>query len=87
MRSGRIGQRAATIAAMALKLQLSDENLLADLMGSLANNGCLTNRVAPTACKVVYPLALDSREAWLEVGFFVRAWQIRHPGVQAVLSI
>ena len=71
---------------MALQLELNDEVLLAEIMDALARNGCLTNQIAPTACRVVYPRASDHREAWLEVGFFVRAWQVSHPGVEAQLS-
>ena len=72
---------------MALQLELSDADLLAEVMGALSRNGCLTNRVAPKVCRIVYPLASDAREAWLEVGFFIRAWQIHHPGVEAILSL
>jgi hypothetical protein len=71
---------------MALQLELNDEVLLAEIMGALARNGCLTNRITPKVCRVVYPRAEDAREAWLEVGFFIRAWQVQHPGVEAVLS-
>ena len=69
-----------------MKLELSDEALLVEIMGALARHGCLTNRIAPRACWIVYPRAEDTREAWLEVGFFIRAWQAQHPGVNAVLS-
>ena len=71
---------------MALKLELNDEVLLAEIMGALAHNGCLINKISPKACRVVYPRAEDVREAWLEVGFFIRAWQAQHPGLEAVLS-
>jgi hypothetical protein len=71
---------------MALQLELSDEDLLGELMGVLALNGCLTNRIAPTVCRVVCPRTWGAREARLEVGFFVRAWQIHHPGVTAIHS-
>jgi hypothetical protein len=69
-----------------MKLELSEEALLVEIMGALACHGCLTNRIAPRACRIVYPRAADKREAWLEVGFFIRAWQAQHPGVNAVLS-
>ena len=69
-----------------MKLELSEEALLVEIMGALARQGCLTNRIAPGACRIVYPRAADKREAWLEVGFFIRAWQAQHPGVKAVLS-
>jgi hypothetical protein len=72
---------------MALQLELSDADLLAEIMGALSRNGCLTKRITPRVCRVVYPRASDAREAWLEVGFFIRAWQIHHPGVEAILSL
>lgn len=71
---------------MALRLELNDEALLVEVMGALARNGCLTNLITPKECRVVYPRASDQREAWLEVGFFIRAWQVQHPGVEAILS-
>lgn len=71
---------------MALKLEVSDEELLGEVMGALALNGCLADRIAPTVCRVVCPRTWEPGEAQLEVGFFVRAWQARHPGVTAVLS-
>jgi hypothetical protein len=72
---------------MALQLELSDADLLAEVMGALSRNGCLTNRINPKVCRVVYLRASDAREAWVEVGFFIRAWQIHHPGVEAILSL
>ena len=71
---------------MALKLELNDADFLAEIMAALSRNGCLTNRITPKVCRVVYPRASDAREAWLEIGFFIRAWQVQHPGVEAVLS-
>jgi hypothetical protein len=71
---------------MTLRIDVNDEELLADLMGALARHGCLTNRIAPNACRVVCPRARDAREARLEVGFFIRAWQAHHPGVEAILT-
>jgi hypothetical protein len=72
---------------MALQLELSDADLLAEVMGALSRNGCLTNRITPKVCRIVYPHASDAREAWTEVRFFIRAWQIHHPGVEAILSL
>jgi hypothetical protein len=71
---------------MAMKLELSDEKLLGELIGVLARHGCLADRIAPNACRIVYPRAWTAREAQLELRFFVRAWQTNHPGVTAVLS-
>jgi hypothetical protein len=71
---------------MAMKLELSDEKLLGELMGVLAHHGCLADRIAPNMCRIVYPRSWTAREAHLELRFFIRAWQTHHPGVKAVLS-
>jgi len=71
---------------MALKLEVNDEVLLPEIMGALARNGCLTSKITPNVCRVVYPRAEDAREAWLEVEFFIRAWQVHHPHVETHLS-
>jgi len=69
-----------------MKLELSDEKLLGELMGVLAGHGCRADQIAPNVCRIVYPRAWTAREARLELTFFVRAWQANHPGVRAVLS-
>jgi len=71
---------------MTMKLELSDEKLLGELMGVLAGHGCRADQIAPNVCRIVYPRAWTAREARLELTFFVRAWQANHPGVRAVLS-
>ena len=83
----RPGGLATIDGVMALQLELSDADLLPEIMGALSRNGCLTNRITPKVCRVGYPCASDAREAWLEVGLFIRAWQLHHPGVEAILSI
>ncbi|HEX6680471.1 MAG TPA: hypothetical protein VF063_07480 [Gaiellaceae bacterium] len=70
---------------MTFTLELSDEDLLGELMGALALQGCLTERIGPNACRVVTPQGWTPREARLEIGLFVRAWQARHPGAEAAL--
>ena len=69
-----------------MKLELSDEKLLGELMNALARQGCLADRIAPNVCRIVYSRTWTTREAQLELRFFVRAWQANHPGVTAVLS-
>jgi hypothetical protein len=71
---------------MAIKLELSDETLLEELVNALVQHGCLADRIAPNVCRIVYPRSWTAREAQLELRFFVRAWQANHPGVTAVLS-
>ena len=70
---------------MTFTLELSDEDLLGELMGALTDQGCLTDRIGPNACRLVTPHGWTAREARLEIGLFVRAWQARHPGLDAVL--
>jgi len=69
-----------------MKLELSDEKLLGELMGALTRHGCRADQIAPNVCRIVYPRAWTARDARLELTFFVRAWQVNHPGVRAVLS-
>jgi hypothetical protein len=71
---------------MTLRLELSDERLLGELIHALARHGCLADRIAPNACRIVHPRAWTPDEAQLELSFFLRAWQANHPGVVAVLS-
>jgi hypothetical protein len=71
---------------MTMKLEVSDEKLLGELMGALTRHGCRADQIAPNVCRIVYPRAWTAREARLELTFFVRAWQANHPGVRAVLS-
>jgi len=71
---------------MALKLELSDEKLIGEMMNTLARHGCLADRITPNVCRIVYPRTWTAREAQLELRFFLRAWQTNHPGVVAVLS-
>ena len=71
---------------MTLRLELSDERLLGDLINALARHGCLPGLVSPNACRIIYPRAWGQDEAQLELRFFLRAWQANHPGVVAVLS-
>jgi hypothetical protein len=71
---------------MTFTLELSDEDLLGELMGALALLGCLTDRIGPNVCRVVTPPSWTAREARLEIALFVRAWQGRHPGVEALLT-
>jgi hypothetical protein len=71
---------------MAMTVQITCGELLSDLIDAFARSGCVANRTAATSCQIVHPLASDQREAWLEVAFFLRAWQLRHPGVGAELT-
>jgi hypothetical protein len=69
-----------------MKVEITDAKLLADLVAALKRGGCSADATTRRACRVVHPLATSENEALLEVAFFVRAWQLRHPGVDATVT-
>jgi hypothetical protein len=69
-----------------MTIEITDSDLLTDLVDAFARGGCIADRTTGTACSVVHPLASDDDEALLEVAFFLRAWQLRHPDVGAKLT-
>jgi hypothetical protein len=60
--------------------------LLPELMTGLADCGCLAESVTPSACRVVQPDASSAENARVELDFFLRAWELRHPGVQTAVN-
>jgi hypothetical protein len=71
---------------MQMQVEITDGNLLAELVDALTRSGCRADPTNRRACRVVHPLASSENEALLEVAFFVRAWQLRHPGVGATVA-
>ena len=71
---------------MPMRVRLSEPGLLRDLVAGFLRNGCVAHELDDRSCAVVHVNALDAQEAWVEVEFYVRAWQTRHPGVAAVLT-
>ena len=71
---------------MPMTVEITDGQLLADLIDALSRGGCRAQRATQRACKVVHPLASNEQEARLELAFFIRAWQLRHPGVGASIT-
>jgi hypothetical protein len=71
---------------MPMKVEITDGNLLADLVDALRRGGCRASRETKASCRVVHPLASNENEALLEVAFFVRAWQLHHPSVGATVT-
>jgi hypothetical protein len=74
------------LSQMAMTVEITDSDLLTDLMNAFARSGCIANRATGRACRVIHPLASNAEEALLEVAFFIRAWQLRHPDVGAKLT-
>ena len=66
-------------------VEITQAVLLPELMTGLADCGCRAESVAPSACRVVQPCA-SSPEARVELDFFLRAWEIGHPGVETAVN-
>jgi hypothetical protein len=71
---------------MALVVEITQADLLPDLIFGLKRSGCVADRLAPSACRVRDVGAASREEARLELAFFVRAWQLGHPGVEVTIS-
>ena len=68
-----------------MRVHVSDAASLDALVGDLLRGGCVPARVDEETVELVHPEAGDAKEARTELGFFLRAWQSRHPEV--VLTI
>jgi hypothetical protein len=71
---------------MALTVEITQPALLPDLISGLERSGCVADRVAPSACRVRAVGGANGTEERLELAFFLRAWQLNHPGVEATIS-
>jgi hypothetical protein len=71
---------------MALEVRVSDPSLLADVVASFSGNACVAYPVGRHSCLVVHVHAASTEEALQEVRFFLRAWELRHPGVSASVT-
>jgi hypothetical protein len=69
---------------MELTVEITSPALLPALMDAFRRNGCRAERAAPTRCRVVH-CGDDAAEARVEIAFFLRAWQLRHPEIDAKL--
>ena len=68
-----------------MRVHVNDAACVDALVGELLRGGCVPARVDEETVDVIHPDAADAREARTELGFFLRAWQARHP--EAVLTI
>jgi hypothetical protein len=68
-----------------LIVDLNRPDLLDDLVASLRRAGCSVRRLGWRSCVVDHAEAADETEARVEVGFYLRAWQLRHRNAVALL--
>jgi hypothetical protein len=69
-----------------MRVHLNDTSLLGLLVEDLLRGGCIPSVAEEGALDVVQPDARDAREARLELTFFLRAWQSRHPEVELTFA-
>ena len=70
---------------MALVVEITQPALLPDLISGLERSGCAADRIAPSACQI-RDLGENVGNECVELAFFVRAWQLAHPGVRVTIS-
>jgi hypothetical protein len=68
-----------------MRVHVSDPRAVPDLVASLFRGACVAIRIDRYTCEVFHPEAIDESEAKTELGFFLKAWQCRFYGVEAVL--
>jgi hypothetical protein len=69
----------------AFRIRIADPALRPDLLASLDEGNCSAVQLADGTLEVVHRQASTHYEARLELAFFVRAWQARHPEAVAEL--
>jgi hypothetical protein len=69
-----------------MKVHLSDSSLLDVLIEDLIRGGCVPSVAHDGMLDVIQPDARDAREARIELTFFLRAWQSRHPEVEVTFA-
>ena len=59
--------------------------LLPELADRFRQSDCVVFGLSESSLEVLHQAARDDDEACQEVAFFVRAWQLAHPGVDVAL--
>jgi hypothetical protein len=69
-----------------MKVHISDSSCLVELVHDLLRGGCVPRAVDEETLEVVHPDAHTAAVARMELTFFLRAWQSRHPDVDVRLA-
>jgi hypothetical protein len=68
---------------MRVRLRLSNQDLVDDLLDFLSRRECVGERIEGTRLlEVALPHALHERQAQMELDLLLRVWQVLHPGVR-----
>jgi hypothetical protein len=70
---------------MPFRIRINDPALWWDLVKSLNEGDCSAMALPDGTFEVIHRHAANDREARLELAFFVRAWQTKHPHAVAEL--
>ena len=66
---------------MRVRLRLSNEELVDDLLDFLQRRECPGERLDRTTIEVTPPHELHDEQTRLELDLLLRVWQVLHPGV------
>ena len=69
-----------------MQVRITEPALVDGLIDVFRQNDCVAQPVSRDSCIVVHLHANSADEARRELEFFLRAWQIAHPGVSAVVT-
>jgi hypothetical protein len=73
----------AEAVSAAMRVRISDADLLGDLRAFLEAAECQVRELGPATLAVVMPRAPSSEQAEREVRIYLQAWQAMHPGAYA----
>jgi hypothetical protein len=70
---------------LVIQIRLNDAAALEELRATLAASDYSTARVDAATLLITHPLSIDEDEARVALAFYLKAWAITHPGVEAEL--
>jgi hypothetical protein len=68
-----------------IRIRLNDDAALEELRATLAASDYSTARVDDSTLLVTHPLSIDEDAARVDLIFYLKAWGVAHPEVEAEL--
>jgi hypothetical protein len=68
-----------------MHIRLRNPELARDLVETLRDAACIVEIIDDVTCRVSYQEVADRRQADMEMRFFLRAWQLKHGGGDALV--
>jgi hypothetical protein len=72
---------------MSALIRVSRPEVIVELVDHLRRGGLRTVLVGSEACRVLDLGVAEEQHAEIELGFFLRAWQATHPGLDVSLVL